>query len=85
MSTLKPQALVLDFGGVVTRTLFETHALTERALGLAPGTLDLARPVRPGNRSALARHAGATRSANATIGRRARARSADWSARTGTT
>lgn len=35
----KPQALVLDFGGVVTKTLFETHALTETALGLAPGTL----------------------------------------------
>lgn len=33
------QALVLDFGGVVTRTLFETHAVTETALGLAPGTL----------------------------------------------
>lgn len=33
------QALVLDFGGVVTRTLFETHAVTEAALGLAPGTL----------------------------------------------
>jgi len=33
------RALVLDFGGVVTRTLFETHAITEAALGLAPGTL----------------------------------------------
>ncbi len=33
------RALILDFGGVVTRTLFETHDLTERALGLAPGTL----------------------------------------------
>lgn len=33
------QALVLDFGGVVTRTLFETHDLTEKSLGLAPGTL----------------------------------------------
>jgi putative hydrolase of the HAD superfamily len=32
----KPQALVLDFGGVVTKTLFETHALTEQALGLKP-------------------------------------------------
>lgn len=32
-------ALVLDFGGVISRTLFETHDLTERALGLAPGTL----------------------------------------------
>lgn len=34
-----PKALVLDFGGVVTRTLFETHELTEKALGLKPGTL----------------------------------------------
>ncbi|TMV04414.1 HAD family hydrolase [Brucella haematophila] len=33
------KALILDFGGVVTRTLFETHDVTERALGLAPGTL----------------------------------------------
>lgn len=33
------QALVLDFGGVVTRTLFETHAATEAALGLPAGAL----------------------------------------------
>ncbi len=33
------RALVLDFGGVISRTLFETHALSEQALGLAPGTL----------------------------------------------
>lgn len=33
------KALVLDFGGVVTRTLFETHDLTEKSLGLPPGTL----------------------------------------------
>ena len=33
------KALILDFGGVVTRTLFETHAETEQALGLKPGTL----------------------------------------------
>jgi putative hydrolase of the HAD superfamily len=33
------RALILDFGGVVTRTLFETHDLTESALGLQPGTL----------------------------------------------
>lgn len=39
MSPVKPQALVLDFGGVVTRTLFETHALTEQALGLPAGKL----------------------------------------------
>lgn len=39
MNAVRPQALVLDFGGVVTKTLFETHALTERSLGLKPGTL----------------------------------------------
>ena len=33
------RALVLDFGGVISRTLFETHDLSEAALGLAPGTL----------------------------------------------
>jgi len=33
------KALILDFGGVVTRTMFETHDITERALGLPPGTL----------------------------------------------
>lgn len=47
MSGVKPQALVLDFGGVVTRTLFETHALTERALGLEPGTLGWRGPFDP--------------------------------------
>lgn len=43
------QALVLDFGGVVTRTMFETHDLTERALGLAPGSLTWRGPFDPGN------------------------------------
>jgi len=33
------RGLILDFGGVITRTLFETHGSTEQALGLAPGTL----------------------------------------------
>jgi putative hydrolase of the HAD superfamily len=42
-----PQALVLDFGGVVTRTLFETHDLTEKALGLAAGTLTWRGPFDP--------------------------------------
>ena len=41
------KALILDFGGVVTRTLFETHDLTERALGLAPGTLAWRGPFDP--------------------------------------
>ncbi len=40
-------ALILDFGGVVTRTLFETHDLTERALGLPPGTLTWMGPFQP--------------------------------------
>lgn len=41
------QALVLDFGGVITRTLFETHAATESALGLRPGTLNWRGPFDP--------------------------------------
>ncbi|HZV93023.1 MAG TPA: HAD family phosphatase, partial [Caldimonas sp.] len=41
------QALVLDFGGVVSRSLFETHALSERQLGLAPGTLTWRGPFDP--------------------------------------
>jgi putative hydrolase of the HAD superfamily len=36
---MTPRALVLDFGGVITRTVFETQAENERALGLPPGTL----------------------------------------------
>ncbi len=39
--------LVLDFGGVITRTLFETHALTERELGLPQGTLKWLGPFSP--------------------------------------
>lgn len=41
------RALILDFGGVVTRTLFETHDITERALGLAAGTLTWKGPFDP--------------------------------------
>ena len=41
------RGLILDFGGVVTRTLFETHDDTERALGLAPGTLGWRGPFDP--------------------------------------
>ncbi len=41
------QALVLDFGGVITRTLFETHAASEAALGLPPGTLAWRGPFDP--------------------------------------
>ncbi|MCB1386082.1 MAG: HAD-IA family hydrolase [Nitratireductor sp.] len=41
------KALVLDFGGVITRTLFETHDLSEKALGLPPGTLTWRGPFDP--------------------------------------
>jgi putative hydrolase of the HAD superfamily len=44
---MSAQALVLDFGGVVTRTLFETHATTERSLGLPPGVLTWRGPFDP--------------------------------------
>lgn len=41
------RALILDFGGVISRTLFETHAITEKALGLSPGTLTWRGPFAP--------------------------------------
>lgn len=41
------EALVLDFGGVISRTLFETHDLSEHALGLQPGTLTWRGPFAP--------------------------------------
>jgi putative hydrolase of the HAD superfamily len=40
-------ALVLDFGGVISRMLFETHPMTEQALGLSPGTLTWRGPFDP--------------------------------------
>lgn len=42
------RGLILDFGGVVSRTLFETHAETEAALGLPPGTLTWRGPFATG-------------------------------------
>lgn len=47
MSTGTAQALVLDFGGVVTKTMFETHAQTEAALGLGQGVLTWRGPFAP--------------------------------------
>jgi putative hydrolase of the HAD superfamily len=41
------RALILDFGGVISKTLFETHTLTERALGLPPGALAWRGPFDP--------------------------------------
>lgn len=42
-----PCGLILDFGGVVTRTLFETHALTEKSLKLPQGSLTWQGPFAP--------------------------------------
>lgn len=47
MSAAKARALVLDFGGVISRTLFETHDLSEASLGLPPGTLSWRGPFDP--------------------------------------
>lgn len=47
MTQAPAAALVLDFGGVISKTLFETHDLTEAALGLSPGTLGWQGPFAP--------------------------------------
>lgn len=47
MNAPSTKALVLDFGGVISRTLFETHDLSEAALGLPPGTLTWRGPFAP--------------------------------------
>lgn len=45
--TIQNKALVLDFGGVISRTLFETHDLTEAALNLPKGSLTWRGPFDP--------------------------------------
>jgi hypothetical protein len=82
-ATAHNQRLVLDFGGVISRTLFETHDLTERALGLPPGTLTWRGPFDPDTMRCGAT-CRPTASASATTGWRAPARSAACWARTGT-
>lgn len=47
MTVRSSKALVLDFGGVISRTLFETHELSEKALGLPRGTLTWRGPFEP--------------------------------------
>lgn len=41
------QGLLLDFGGVISVTLFERHAVSEEALGLPAGTLTWRGPFDP--------------------------------------
>ena len=40
-------SLILDFGGVIARTVFELHGLTEQVLGLPAGTLTWLGPLDP--------------------------------------
>ncbi len=42
-----PQALLLDFGSVISVSVFERHRHTERLLGLAAGTLTWLGPLAP--------------------------------------
>lgn len=46
-SRRRPRALLLDFGAVISRSLFECHRETEQLLGLADGTLDWYGPLDP--------------------------------------
>ena len=46
-----PKGIILDFGGVISRTLFETHELTEAALGLPKGSLNWLGPFDPSSDS----------------------------------
>ena len=43
----KIKSIIFDFGGVISKTLFETHDLTEEALGLLPNTLKWRGPFDP--------------------------------------
>lgn len=43
----KRDLLLLDFGGVISKTLFECHDDTERHFGLAPGSLRWRGPLDP--------------------------------------
>ena len=47
MSARHERGLLLDFGGVISVTLFERHRLTERLLGLSPGALTWRGPFDP--------------------------------------
>lgn len=44
---MKPQALLLDFGSVISTSLFECHRETEELLGLKSGSLSWLGPIDP--------------------------------------
>jgi len=43
------KGLLLDFGSVISKSLFERHQVTEEALGLKKGTLNWRGPFEPGS------------------------------------
>jgi len=47
MTPTAPEALLLDFGSVISVSLFERHRETEAELGLAPGSLTWLGPIAP--------------------------------------
>ena len=47
MTEFARKGLLLDFGGVISVTLFERHALSEQVLGLRAGTLTWRGPFDP--------------------------------------
>ena len=58
MTEFARKGLLLDFGGVISVTLFERHALSEQALGLPAGTLTWRGPFDPEGDPPMGRHAG---------------------------
>ena len=44
---MPPHALLLDFGAVISTSLFECHRETEQLLGLRPGSLTWLGPIDP--------------------------------------
>lgn len=47
MNAVKPQALLLDFGSVISVSMFERHRETEAELGLTAGSLRWLGPIAP--------------------------------------
>ncbi len=47
MNPIVPEALLLDFGSVITVSMFERHRTTEIDLGLLPGSLTWLGPIAP--------------------------------------
>jgi hypothetical protein len=83
MTTQRPVAgLLLDFGGVISKTTFENLERVERGLGLDAGTLSWRGPLDP-DTDPLWRDMLADGSRSGAIGKRARPRSVRLSGSSG--